>query len=126
LTENKELKELRKEVHELKQTVYTLKDTIVELTTRLKNPSDAGSPFDSGQYNVFSDPGNCLEGDVSWSRLVNLLNEEDLGLTATELAEKWGKSRSRTSEVLNKLVGDGHLIKFRDGRQIRFRTADDE
>jgi len=125
LTEEKELKELRKEVHELKQTVYTLKDTIVELTTRLKYPTDARSPYDTGQYNVFSDSGNCLEGDLSWNRLVNLLHEEDLGLTATELAEKWGRSRSRTSEVLNKLVDDGHLVKIRDGRLIRFRTAEE-
>ncbi len=125
MTERKELKELQEEVHELKQTVYTLKDTIVELTSRLKQPADAGSPYDSGQYNVFRDPGNCLEGDVSWSRLVSLLHEENLGLTATELAEKWGRSRSRTSEVLNKLVDEGHLLKFRDGRQIRFRTAEE-
>lgn len=125
MTEEKELKELRKEVHELKQTVYTLKDTIVELTSRFKQSTDVGSPYDSGQYNVFSNRGNCLEGDVSWTRLVNLLHEEDLGLTATELAEKWGRSRSRTSEVLNKLVDEGHLVKFRDGRQIRFRTTEE-
>jgi hypothetical protein len=123
LTEDKELKELRKEVHELRQTVYTLKDTIVELTSRLKHSADAGSPYDSGQYNVFTTRG--LEGDVSWSRLVNLLSDEDLGLTATELAEKWGRSRSRTSEVLNKLVDEGHLVKIRDGRQIRFRTVEE-
>ena len=125
MTDDKELKELRKEVHELKQTVYTLKDTIVELTSRLKHSEDVGSPYDSGQYNVFSGRGNCLEADVSWSRLVNLLSDEALGLTATELAEKWGRSRSRTSEVLNKLVDEGHLVKFRDGRQIRFRTAEE-
>lgn len=125
MTEDKELKELREEVHELKQTVYTLKDTVVELTSRLKQTPDAGSPYDSGQYNVFSNRGNCLEGDISWNRLVNLLQEERLGLTATELAEKWGRSRSRTSEVLNKLVDEGHLVKIRDGRQIRFRTAEE-
>jgi polyhydroxyalkanoate synthesis regulator phasin len=125
LTEDRELKELRKEVHELKQTVYTLKDTIVELTSRFKDPAIVGSPYDSGQYKIFSDRGNCLEGDVSWNRLVNLLNEEDLGLTATELSEKWGRSRSRTSEVLNKLVDEGHLVKIRDGRQIRFRAAEE-
>jgi polyhydroxyalkanoate synthesis regulator phasin len=125
LTEEKELKELREEVYELKQTVYTLKDTIVELTSRLKQTPDAGSPYDSGQYNVFSNRGNCLEGDISWNRLVNLLQEERLGLTATELAKKWGRSRSRTSEVLNKLVDEGHLVKIRDGRQMRFRTAEE-
>ncbi|MFW9834240.1 MAG: MarR family transcriptional regulator [Candidatus Thorarchaeota archaeon] len=125
MTEDKELKELRKEVHELKETVYTLKDTVVELTSRMKHTTEAGSPYDSGQYNVFGSQGNCLEGDLSWSRLVNFLNEEDLGLTATELAEKWGRSRSRTSEVLNKLVDEGHLVKIRDGRQIRFRTPDE-
>ena len=125
MKEDKELKELRKEVHELKQTVYTLKDSIVELTSRIKYSTDAVSPYDSGQYNIFSDRSNCLESDVSWNRLVNLLHEESLGLTATELSEKWGRSRSRTSEVLNKLVDEGHLVKFRDGRQIRFRTAEE-
>ena len=116
---------LRAEVQELKQTVYTLKDTIVELTSRLKQTEDMGSPYDSGQYNVFGNRGSSLEGDISWNRLVNLLQEERLGLTATELAEKWGRSRSRTSEVLNKLVDEGHLVKIRDGRQIRFRTAEE-
>jgi Fic family protein len=125
LTEEKELKILRKEVYELKQTVYTLKDTIVELTSRIKHSSETGSPFDKGQYNVFSGRGNSLEGDLSWSRLVNLLNNEHPGLTATELAEKWGRSRSRTSEVLNKLVDEGYLVKIRDGRQIRFRTPEE-
>ncbi len=125
MTEEKELNELRKEVHELKQTVYTLKDTIVELSSRIKHSTDAGSPYDSGQYKIFSDSSNYLEGDVSWNRLVNLLHEETLGLTASELSEKWGRSRSRTSEVLNKLVDEGHLVKFRDGRQIRFRTAEE-
>jgi len=125
LAEDKELKELRKEVHELRQTVYTLKDEVVELTSRLKHSGDVRSPYDSGQYNVFSNRVSSLEGDISWNRLVNLLEEERLGLTATELAEKWGRSRSRTSEVLNKLVEEGHLVKIRDGRQIRFRTAED-
>jgi hypothetical protein len=125
LSKDKELKELREEVQELKQTVYTLKDTIVELTSRLKQTADAGSPYDSGQYNVFSNRSTAIEGDISWNRLVNLLQEEHLGLTATELAEKWGRSRSRTSEVLNKLVDEGHLVKIRDGRLIRFRTAEE-
>lgn len=124
MSDDKELRALREEVHELRETVYTLKDTIVELTSRLKLSSEVGSPYDRGQYNVFSER-SVLESDVSWSRLVNLLNEEDLGLTATELAEKWGRSRSRTSEVLNKLVDEGHLVKVRDGRQIRFRTIDE-
>ena len=125
MKEDKELEELRAEVQELKQTVYTLKDTIVELTSRLKQTEDMGSPYDSGQYNVFSSRGTHLDGDISWNRLVNLLQEERIGLTATELAEKWGRSRSRTSEVLNKLVDEGHLVKIRDGRLIRFRTAEE-
>jgi predicted transcriptional regulator len=125
MTEKKELKELRKEVQELRQTVYTLKDTIVELTSRIKERADIGSPYDSDQYNVFGANRNVLEGDISWNRLVNLLHDVDMGLTATELAEKWGRSRSRTSEVLNKLVDEGHLVKVRDGRQIRFRAAEE-
>ncbi len=125
MAQEKELKNLQKEVRELKKTVYTLKDTIVELKGRIIERSDVGSPYDSGQYNVFTAGSSILEGDISWNRLVNLLREADIGLTATELAEKWGRSRSRTSEVLNKLVDEGHLVKFRDGRLIRFRTADE-
>ena len=125
MAQEKELKKLQKEVRELKKTVYTLKDTIVELKGRIIERSDVGSPYDSGQYNVFTAGSSILEGDISWNRLVNLLREADIGLTATELAEKWGRSRSRTSEVLNKLVDEGHLVKFRDGRLIRFRPADE-
>lgn len=125
MSKEKDLKELRKEVRELKNTVYTLKNTIIELTSKIKESSAAGSPFDEGQYNVFGQRSSVLEGDISWSRLVNLLNDEDMGLTATELAEKWGRSRSRTSEVLNKLVDEGHLVKVRDGRMIRFRTTEE-
>jgi predicted transcriptional regulator len=125
MTEEKELKELRKEVRELRKTVYTLKDTIVELTSKIKDSSELGSPYDSGQYNVFGAGSSIPEGDISWNRLVNLLHDDDMGLTATELAEKWGRSRSRTSEVLNKLVDEGHLVKVRDGRSIRFRTVEE-
>jgi len=125
LAQEKDLKKLQKEVRELKKTVYTLKDTIVELTSNRKERSDAGSPYDSGQYNIFTAGSSILEGDISWNRLVNLLREADIGLTASELAEKWGRSRSRTSEVLNKLVDEGHLVKFRDGRLIRFRTVEE-
>ena len=125
MAQEKELKKLKKEVRELKKTVYTLKDTVVELTSRIQKGSDAGSPYDSGQYNIFGAGSRVREGDISWNRLVNLLREADTGLTAAELAEKWGKSRSRTSEVLNKLVDEGHLVKFRDGRLIRFRTVEE-
>jgi hypothetical protein len=108
MTEEKELKELKKEVQELRHTVYTLKDTIIELTSRIKEQSEiSSSPYDSGQYNVFGEGGAIPEGDISWNRLVNLLHDEDVGLTATELAEKWGRSRSRTSEVLIFIV---HII----------------
>lgn len=120
--EDKEIEELRKEVTELRKTVYSLKDTIIELTNHIEGSE---TPFEGAQYSVFSDKSNCLEGDASWDRLVNLMHNEDRGLTAAELAEKWGKSRSRTSEVLNKLAENGQIIKYRDGRMIRFRSAED-
>ncbi|TFG33509.1 ArsR family transcriptional regulator [Candidatus Thorarchaeota archaeon] len=125
MSKNQDFESLKKEVRELKKTVYMLKDTIIELTNQLES-SGAGSPFEGGQYTLFPNRSNCLEGDVSWNRLLNVLQESNMGLTTTELAEKWGKSRTRTSEVLNKLVGDGHIIKYRDGRLIRFRLAEDE
>jgi hypothetical protein len=125
MAEEKELKELRKEVQELRHTVYTLKDTIIELTSRIKERSELSSPYESDQYNVFGAGSAIPESDISWNRLVNLLHDDDIGLTATELAEKWGRSRSRTSEVLNKLVEEGHLVKVRDGRYIRFRTIEE-
>ena len=115
---------LRKEVKELRKTVYNLKDTIIELTSQI-DIGNSESPFEGGQYSIFPNRSNCLEGDASWDRLVSLLHNEDSGLTAAELAEKWGKSRSRTSEVLNKLAEEGQIIKYRDGRMIRFRTAEE-
>ncbi len=115
---------LRKEVTELRKTVYSLKDTIIELTNQLESVS-TDSPFEGGSYSIFQNRSNLLEGDASWDRLVNLLHEEDSGLTASELAEKWGKSRSRTSEVLNKLAETGQIVKYRDGRLIRFRSAEE-
>jgi len=124
MEKNQEIEALRKEVKELKKTVYSLKDTIIELTNQIETVSSE-SPLEGGQYSMFPNKSNCLDGDVSWDRLVNLLHSEDSGLTATELAEKWGKSRSRTSEVLNKLAENGQIIKYRDGRLIRFRSADE-
>ncbi len=124
MSDKKGIEALRNEVKELKKTVYSLKDTIIELTNQIEVGSSE-SPFEGGQYNIFPNRSNCLEGDASWDRLVNLLHNEDSGLTAAELAEKWGKSRSRTSEVLNKLAEEGQIIKYRDGRMIRFRSAEE-
>lgn len=125
MSKNQDFESLKKEVRELKKTVYMLKDTIIELTNQLES-SNTGSPFEGGHYTIFPDRSNCLEGDVSWNRLLNVLQDTDKGLTTTELAERWGKSRTRTSEVLNKLAGNGHIIKYRDGRLIRFRLAEDD
>jgi DNA-binding transcriptional ArsR family regulator len=124
MKENQEIDSLRKEVIELRKTVYNLKDTIIELTNQIEIVNSE-SPFEGGQYNIFPNRSNCLDGDASWERLINLLHNEDRGLTAAELAEKWGKSRSRTSEVLNKLAENGQIIKYRDGRMIRFRSAEE-
>jgi len=124
MSDKKGIEALRDEVKELKKTVYSLKDTIIEITNQIEVGSSE-SPFEGGQYNIFPNRSNCLDGDASWDRLVNLLRNEDSGLTAAELAEKWGKSRSRTSEVLNKLAEEGQIIKYRDGRMIRFRSTEE-
>ena len=65
------------------------------------------------------------EYDMSWEKLLALLKSSRSAMTAAELADRWGRSRSRTSEVLNKLVEEGQLVKFRDGRRIRFRTTEE-
>jgi len=106
MSDNQDIKALQKEVKELRKTVYSLKDTIVGLTNQIETGSSE-SPYEGGQYNIFPNRSNCLEGDASWDRLVTLLHNEDSGLTAAELAE------------------DGQIIKYRDGRMIRFRSADE-
>ena len=98
MSKNQDFESLKKEVRELKKTVYMLKDTIIELTNHLES-STAGPPNEGGQYSVFPNRSNCLEGDISWNRLLNVLQEAEKGLTTVELAEKWGKSRSRTREM---------------------------
>lgn len=114
-----EIKELTQTVLELRETVNVLSSKIIETKNQRKPPVEMGS------YKVVQDQGSFIEGDASWTRLVGLLRGKTSGLTASELANKWGKSRSRTSEVLNRLVEEGQLIKYRDGRRIKFRAPQD-
>jgi len=116
--------ELMYEIKELRETVLELQKTVRQMNARLEGAGPKRTkPTEVGDYMLLSDQGDVIEGDASWARLVSLLREADQGLTAAELATMWGKSRSRTSEVLNLLVQDGQLVKYRDGRLIRFRTS---
>ncbi|MHA2378379.1 MAG: helix-turn-helix domain-containing protein [Candidatus Thorarchaeota archaeon] len=116
--------ELMYEIKELRETVLELQKTVRQMNARLEGAGPKRTkPTEVGDYMLLSDQGGVIEGDASWARLVSLLREADQGLTAAELATMWGKSRSRTSEVLNLLVQDGQLVKYRDGRLIRFRTS---
>ncbi|TFF95754.1 transcriptional regulator [Candidatus Thorarchaeota archaeon] len=115
---------LRNEIEELRKTVRSLRKTVADLATQLES-RDAYEETHPPGYSVSDDVRSCLDQDVSWARLVGLVEDSRRGLTTTELAERWGKSRSRTSEVLNRLVEEGHLVKYRDGRRVKFRPAED-
>jgi predicted transcriptional regulator len=115
--------DLMEEIKELTQTVMELRKTVNVLSSRISVTKDRReTQVEMGSYKVVQDQGSVIEGDASWTRLVGLLQGKITGLTASELADKWGKSRSRTSEVLNRLVEEGQLIKYRDGRSIKFRA----
>ncbi len=120
-----ELVKLRKEIKILRDTVSNLTKTIDDLKTKVVNDEPNVSDKAGNDYRIFQDSESCLSQDASWIRLMNLLQNTNSGLSAAEAAIKWGKSRSRTSEVLNKLADEGHLVKYRDGREIKFRTTDD-
>lgn len=120
-----EIKALRNEVSELRSTVASLKKIVTELSGKLDQPIVQKPRISENQgYQIFSQ--DSLDRDLSWNRLIRHLHNYNYGLTTEELAERWGKSRSRTSEVLNKLVDEGVLVKYRDGRNVRFRTAEEE
>ena len=115
--------DLMEEIKELTQTVMELRETVNVLSSRITGTKNLRkTQVEMGSYKVVQDQGSVIEGDASWTRLVGLLRGKASGLTASELANKWGKSRSRTSEVLNRLVEEGELIKYRDGRSIKFRA----
>ena len=115
--------DLMDEIKELTLTVLELRETVNILSSRIYGTKNQKkSEVEAGSYKVVQDQGSVIEGDASWTRLVGLLRGKSSGLTASELANKWGKSRSRTSEVLNRLVEEGQLIKYRDGRSIKFRA----
>ena len=114
--------DLMEEIRELTQTVLDLRETVNVLSSKMLDTKVDRSTVEMGSYKILQDQGSFIEGDASWARLVALLKGKDKGFTASELANKWGKSRSRTSEVLNRLVEEGQLIKYRDGRTIKFRT----
>jgi len=117
MSESREVEDLKREIIELRRTVQTLRETVNELTQRLEGSQTHPVKTESGIYSISANLDSCLQ-DASWGRLLNLLQKADSGLTAAELAKRWGKSRSRTSEVLNKLVEEGRLVKYRDGREI--------
>ncbi|MDF1539758.1 MAG: hypothetical protein P1Q69_12730 [Candidatus Thorarchaeota archaeon] len=126
MNKDAELEKLRREVSVLKDTVSSLTKTIDDLKTSVKKDDlGKGRTISQGEYQIFQDTESCLSHDASWIRLMNLLHATRTGLTATEAATRWGKSRSRTSEVLNKLADEGHLVKYRDGREIKFRAAEE-
>ena len=113
--------DLMDEIKALTQTVMNLRETVDVLSSKIAETKNRRTTqVEMGSYKVVQDQGSVIEGDASWSRLVGLLDGKASGLTASELANKWGKSRSRTSEVLNRLVEEGQLIKYRDGRSIKF------
>ncbi len=121
MNKDEELEKLRKEIRVLRDTVKDLTKTIDDLKTTV---TSEGIEEGSDTYKLFPNSENCLDYDASWLRLMGMLERTDNGLTAAEAAKRWGKSRSRTSEVLNKLADDGHLVKYRDGREIKFRAIE--
>ena len=121
MNKDEEMEKLRKEIRVLRDTVTDLTRTIDDLKSTVASEKP---PDSNGTYTIFPNANNCLDYDASWLRLMGLLERTDDGLSAAEAAKKWGKSRSRTSEVLNKLVDDGHLMKYRDGREIKFRAIE--
>lgn len=121
MNKDEELDKLRKEIRVLRDTVTDLTKTIDDLRTTVATDRPQES---TGTYRIFPNSDNCLDFDASWLRLMGVLQRTDEGLSAAEAAKKWGKSRSRTSEVLNKLADEGHLVKYRDGREIKFRAID--
>jgi hypothetical protein len=126
LEKDNELKKLRKEIKVLRDTVSNLTRTIDDLKSTVASDGPSDRPIDTGsEYRIFQDSESCLSQDASWIRLMNLLQDTAAGLTAAEAAIRWGKSRSRTSEVLNKLADEGHLVKYRDGREIKFRRLEE-
>ena len=123
MSEKYSVEELRNEIRDLRETVSNLRRTVGELNTRLDQTGEPQKkPSEAGAYKVISNSDVLIDGDISWTRLVSLLKDADDGLTASEAASRWGRSRSRTSEVLNRLADEGHIEKYRDGRRIRFRS----
>ncbi|TFG11468.1 MarR family transcriptional regulator [Candidatus Thorarchaeota archaeon] len=126
MAKRSEVDVLKDEIRELKETVSTLTKTVDELSSKIQVPEKRDSKSVApGHYRIFDEGESVIMEDASWNRLLNLLENAQKGLTTSELAKKWGKSRSRTSEVLNQLVDDGHLVKYRDGRRMKFRSLDE-
>ena len=126
MPDDSEIQELRDEVSQLYKTVKLLTKSVNELTAKIEeNQLRDHKRIAESQYSIFDKNSSLLVYDASWEKLLALLRDSKSAMTAAELADRWGRSRSRTSEVLNKLVEEGHLVKFRDGRRIRFRSTEE-
>ena len=90
MQKDSEIQSLRNEVRELQRKIASLKKTVDELNEKIEKPIDQKpSSIDSRSYQIFTQ--DSLDRDLSWNRLIRLVQNYDYGLTTEELAERWGK-----------------------------------
>ncbi len=124
MVENDVLEELRREVQRIGMTLRALTRTVDDLARQVSELKTRPCIPPSPTYDLnVDDSSDRVREDLSWNRLLAMVHEAGSALTADELARRWGRSRSRTSEVLNKLVDEGRLTKVRDGRRVRFKAT---
>ncbi len=125
-----ELESIKEEIKLLRGIVESLTARIDRLTelleTNINSPAvlnNDASKF--GTFNINQTVSRYNFQNFLYNEMLNIVSKADTsgtGVTAEEVAKIWGRSRSRTSEMLNQLVRKGLLIKYQDGRSIKFKT----
>ena len=118
-----ELKLLRKVVESLNKKVEELTQ-IIESNMIQKVSNTEKTSF--GTFNINQTVSRYNFQNYLYSEMLNIISEADIsgsGVTAEEFAKIWGRSRSRASEMLNQLVRKGLLVKYQDGRSIKFKAV---
>jgi len=109
---------LKQEVAEILTDLRRLGDRLEDLLSRLGENLDEDSDSGVGLFALLAIPDHLRKSVLALSAMKEA--------TATEVAEKTGRTRVAESMYLNQLIQMGYLTKTRKGKKVYFALEEDK
>jgi len=112
---------VEKKIDMLIEYIKKLEERINELSKKVDEISEKVS-----EEELFRGPllkgGRVINLEVTKREILKLLESSDEPLSAADISEKLGISRSHSSALLNELFREGKVNKIRFGKIIKFQV----